>query len=106
MLASLQSETDEEPTQDINRGGDLKKKWSFGARTKVFFFQGAWVAQLVEHPTLDFGLGHDLTAVGSSPTSGSVLTVWSLLGILSFSLCVPHSRSPSLSLSLSQNKYF
>ena len=40
--------------------------------------------------------------VGSSPTSGSSLTVWSLLGILSLSL--PYSCSLSLSLSLKINK--
>ena len=43
--------------------------------------------------------------VGSSPTSGSVLTVWGLLGILS--LCLypspAHALSPSLSLKLKNN---
>ena len=28
------------------------------------YLQGAWVAQLVKHLTLDFGLGHDLTVRG------------------------------------------
>ena len=28
-----------------------------------------WVAQSVECPTLDFGSGHDLRVVGSSPMS-------------------------------------
>ena len=32
------------------------------------------MAQSVKHPTLDFGSGHDLRVVGSSPTSGSVLS--------------------------------
>ena len=27
-------------------------------------FGGAWVAQLVEHPTLDFSSGHDLAVCG------------------------------------------
>ena len=36
-------------------------------------FQGAWVAQLVKHPTLDFGLGHDLIVVRWSTPLGSVL---------------------------------
>ena len=36
---------------------------------------GAWVSQLVECPTLEFGSGHDFTVVGSSPTSGSMLSV-------------------------------
>ena len=52
----------------------------------------SWVAQSVKHQTLDFGSGHDLRVVRSSPTSGSVLTAWSLLGILSL-------PPPSLSLS-------
>ena len=38
--------------------------------------------------------------VSSSPSSGSALTVWSLLGILSLSLSAPPTRA----LSLSQNK--
>jgi len=32
-----------------------------------------WVAQLVKRPTLDFGSGHDLRVVRSSPTSGPML---------------------------------
>ena len=28
---------------------------------------GAWVAQMVEHPTLDFRSGHDPRTMGSSP---------------------------------------
>ena len=43
--------------------------------------RGAWVALLVERLTLDFSLGHDLRAVGSSPVLGPKLS--SLLGILS-----------------------
>ena len=58
---------------------------------------GAWVAHLVKRPALGFSSGHDLTLfVGSSPTSGSLLTVWSLLGILSPSL----SACPLLALFL------
>ena len=34
---------------------------------------GPWVAQLVEHLTLDFSSGYDPRDVGSSPVSGSVL---------------------------------
>ena len=41
-------------------------------------FRGAWVAQLVEHPTLGFSSGHDLKVVRSSPVSGSVLSGESL----------------------------
>jgi len=35
---------------------------------------GAWVAQLIEQLALDFGSGHDLRVLGSSPASGSVLS--------------------------------
>ena len=31
---------------------------------------GTWVAQSVKHPTLDFGLGHDLTVGGIEPHVG------------------------------------
>ena len=34
-----------------------------------------WVAQLVEHLTLDFGSGHDPWVMGSNPVSGSLLNV-------------------------------
>ena len=50
---------------------------------------GTRVAQLVKCPTLDFCSGHDLAVHGMSPKSGSVLTVWHLLGILSPSLSAP-----------------
>ena len=59
---------------------------------------GNWVALFVMRPTLGFGSWF----VGSSPTLGSMLAVWSLLRILSLllSLPVPHSHS----LTVSQNK--
>ena len=44
------------------------------------------MAQLVEHPTLDFSSGHGPRVEGSSPASGSVLSVWGLLEILSLRL--------------------
>ena len=31
-------------------------------------FQGTWMVQWVEHPTLDFSAGHNLRVLGSSPT--------------------------------------
>ena len=70
---------------------------------------GAWVAQSGEHPTLDFGSGHDPRVVGSSPTSGSRLAARSLLGILCllslpFSCLCRCTDSLSLSLSLSLRK--
>ena len=35
----------------------------------------AWVVQLVKHPTLDFGSGHDLRVVRLIPKSDSMLSV-------------------------------
>ena len=37
--------------------------------------KGTWVAQLVKHPTLGFGSGHDLQVITSSTLSGSVLSM-------------------------------
>ena len=57
------------------------------------------MAQPVKRPILGFGSSFDLTVLGLSPMSGSVLTVWRLLGIL----CLPHlSAPPLLMLSLSR----
>ena len=53
------------------------------------------VAQPVEHLTLDFGAGHDLTVVKSSSTPGSARTAQSLLGILSLSLSLSLCPSPT-----------
>ena len=79
---------------------------------KTYMLGCAWVAQSVEHPTLDFRSGHDSKVVGSCPTSGSVLTAWSLLETLSLylslSLFLFFSHSPFLclhSLSFSKKKY-
>ena len=60
---------------------------------------GAWVAQLVKHPTSAQVM--ILRFVGSSPVSGSALTAWSLLLIVSPYLSAPALFSLSLSLSLS-----
>ena len=63
---------------------------------------GAWVAQSVEHPALDLGSGHDPGIVGSSPTSGSVLSVepaWDSLSLCPSTLLM-HACALSLSLSL------
>ena len=61
------------------------------------------MAQQVKRLTLDFISGHDLTVHGSSPTSGSVLIVLNLLGILSLppsgSPLLAHTHTHSLSLS-------
>jgi len=42
---------------------------------KILTDWGAWVAQLVKRLTLDFGSGHDLKIMRSSPVSGSMLRV-------------------------------
>ena len=42
---------------------------------KIHVLKGAWVAQLVKHPTLDFNSGHDLRVLGLSPVSGSRLSM-------------------------------
>lgn len=47
---------------------------------------GTCVAQPIEHPTLGFGWGCDLTVVGSSPTSGSALSTESASDSLFLSL--------------------
>ena len=59
------------------------------------FFGGTWVAQLIEHLALDFGSGHDPRVVGSSPVSGSALSV---------ELALSPSPAPLLSLSISKIK--
>lgn len=38
---------------------------------KTLQLEGAWVMQLMKHPTLDFGSGSDLMVVRSSPAPGS-----------------------------------
>ena len=60
--------------------------------------RGAWVAQSVEHLTLDFGSGHDLRVVRSSPLSGSMLGVESAWdSLFSFSFATPSVCMYSLS---------
>ena len=56
------------------------------------------MAQLVEHLTLDFGSGHDLTVHGFEPWVPALH--WQHEACLGFSLC----SSPALSLSLSLSK--
>ena len=68
-----------------------------------FWWGASVVVQSVEHLTSVQVM--ILQFVGSSPTSGSVLTAQSLelLWILCLSLPLPYSRSLSLSLSLKNN---
>ena len=60
--------------------------------------RGAWVAQSVEWPTLDFGSGHDLTVCEFEPHVGlcadSIEPAWDPLS----SLSLPFPSSFSLSL--------
>ena len=58
--------------------------------------EGAWVAQSVKHPSLDFSSSHDLTVMGSSPVLGSRLGTEGVC--LRFSLSLLHPVCLSLSL--------
>ena len=64
---------------------------------------GAWVAQSVERPTLDFGSGRDLTVCEFEPRVGlcadSVERAWDSLSV---SLCLSVSLSLLLPCSLSK----
>ena len=82
----------------------LRGRWDSYICNYECSFEGAWVAESVKCPTLDFGSGHDLKVVRSSPKLGSALMARSLRGILSlpFSLTLPCFCAPVLFLS--QNK--
>nr|XP_060511482.1 uncharacterized protein LOC132692753 [Panthera onca] len=72
--------------------------------------RGAWVAQLVKHPTLDFGSGHDLAVREFEPRVGlcadSSESEACFRFCVSLSLCSPPAHTLSLSLSLSKiNKH-
>ena len=71
-------------------------------RLKTHILRGAWLAQSVKRPTLDFGPGCDLMVVGSSPTSGSGLSVKPAWDSLSpaHSLLLPLLRACTRSVSL------
>ena len=56
---------------------------------------GAWVAQLIKHPTLDFCSGHDLTVCEIEPCVGLCLH-WQHGACLGFSLPLSLPRLPSL----------
>ena len=54
----------------------LSRLLPYGNRDiKTRMLRDAWVAQSVECVTLDFGAGHVSGAVGSSPMSGSALSM-------------------------------
>ena len=71
---------------------------------KLKFQRAAWVAQLVEHSTLDFSSGHDLAICGFEPCIGLHAGDGEpALDSLSPSLCLYPASSLSLSLSLKIN---
>ena len=63
------------------------------------------MAQSVKYPALDLGSGHDLTVVGSSSASGSVLSVEPAWDSLSSSPSALRPFVLSFSLSVSLSKY-
>ena len=70
--------------------------------------EGTWVAQLVKHPTLDLGSGHDLMVHGIKPhvrlCAASMEPAWDSpyrdvsIQDVSLSPCLSSALSPSLSL--------
>ena len=46
---------------------DINKIYCLLLEKQLILFRGAWVAQLVKRPTLDFSSGHDLTAHETEP---------------------------------------
>ena len=64
------------------------------------------MAQLVEHPTFGFGLGHDPRVVKSSPASGSVLSMEPAWDPVSPSAPLPHSHALSLKNKFKNSSYF
>ena len=84
-----------------------KLRFLLSQRTNVLktFFRGAWVAQSVEHLTLDFGSGHDPRVMGLSPMLGLTVIMepaWDSLFLSLFLSPPAHSLSLSLSLCLSK----
>ena len=70
-----------------------------------FTLWGTWVAQSVGQPTLDFGSGHDPRVMGSSPMSGSTLSMEPKILSLPLPLffVLTHVLSPSLKLNKKKN---
>ena len=56
------------------------------------------MAQSVKHLTFDFGSGHDLTAMGLSPMTGSMLGMELAYYSLSPSVCLSLSKNVTLSI--------
>ena len=78
-------------------GPDMSSKESLPTKTSLRKKEGTWVAQSVEHLTLDFGSGHDLTVGGiehcNRLCANSAQPAWD-------SLSLPLSAPPLLALSL------
>ena len=65
----------DEKVLELDRGGGCNNIVSLLRATeshtlKSLKCRGAWVAQLLEHSTLDFGSGHDLMVHGIEPHMG------------------------------------
>ena len=68
---------------------------------KTFSLGGTWVAQSAEHPTLDFGSGHDLTVCEFEP---HIRLCAEYRACLKLSLSFPLPLSSALSLSTKKKK--
>ena len=68
--------------------------------------RGTWMAQSLEHPTLDFDSGHFPRVMGSSPGLGSALSVESAYDSLPLPLSPACSLSPSLKRKKKKEKLF
>ena len=70
--------------------------------TRGYKVRGAWVAQLLEHLTLDFGSGHDFMVHETEPhielCTDSVEPAWDSLSVPLPNLCL-HSLSLSKKIS-------
>ena len=77
--------------------------------TITYFSRGAWVAQLVKHPALDLGSGHDHMFCEFEPSvripaglyADSTETAWDSL-FLPLSLSLPYLCACALFLSLNK----
>ena len=97
--------------------GTAETEMSTILQLKIFKSQGAWVAQLVERPTLDRSSGHDLIVCETEPHVGlcadSTEPAWDIPSSLSLSLslsrpsptCV-YTRMLSLSQKNKLQKFF
>ena len=85
-----------------NKPGRLEITWKVGPEVKVRGDVSGRLGGSVRRPTSAWVMISRF--MSSSPTLGSVLTAWRLLGILSPLFSLPLPRLCVLSLSFSQNK--